>query len=274
MWSRADPAVQVHHYQKTGTTLHDNHPNPYMDLEDDHGLVHLTSDSTVTEILPPSPPEEQLTDSEGEHDSFTEKTITTSAFEQLVEDIRVILGPSSGIDSEDVDVEHLMARLREYRADHNEDEWTKYALADPSRNYTRNGVDDINKKANLLILVWNPGKGSLIHDHANAHCIVKVLKGTLTETLYDWPSHENEQLVPSKVTHIKPNDVTYMSDTLGLHRMSNPHPSEVAVSLHLYTPPYASKFGCHIFDEASGCRHKVDLSNLYSNKGILCKSNR
>jgi hypothetical protein len=29
--------------------------------------------------------------------------------------------------------------------------------------------------------------------------------------------------------------VTYMSDTLGLHRVGNAHPSETAVSLHLYT---------------------------------------
>lgn len=26
-----------------------------------------------------------------------------------------------------------------------------------------------------LILVWSPGKGSAIHDHANAHCVMKVL---------------------------------------------------------------------------------------------------
>lgn len=25
-----------------------------------------------------------------------------------------------------------------------------------------------------LILVWSPGKGSVIHDHANAHCVMKV----------------------------------------------------------------------------------------------------
>jgi hypothetical protein len=27
---------------------------------------------------------------------------------------------------------------------------------------------------NQLILVWSPGKSSAIHDHANAHCVMKV----------------------------------------------------------------------------------------------------
>lgn len=59
---------------------------------------------------------------------------------------------------------------------------------DKSRNYTRNLVDDGNGKYfNLMILCWNEGKSSPIHDHAGAHCIMKVLAGELTETQYDWP---------------------------------------------------------------------------------------
>jgi cysteine dioxygenase len=197
-------------------------------------------------------------------------SLSINLFDELVEDIRAILGPSSGLDSADVDVDHLMETMGRYDALEHENEWQKYALSDPSRSYTRNGVDDINKKANLLILVWNPGRGSMIHDHANAHCIVKLLKGTLVETLFDWPTHEDEQLKPTRVTAISPGKVTYMADQLGLHRMHNPSSSEVAVSLHLYTPPYAAEFGCHIFDEDSGKSHKVDLSTLYSNKGVRC----
>jgi cysteine dioxygenase len=95
-----------------------------------------------------------------------------SEFENLVDKIRSALGPSSGIDSNDVDCEHLINLMRMYNS--KEDGWGKYALVDPSRNYTRNFVDHGNGKANLLVLVWNPGKGSLIHDHADAHCIMKV----------------------------------------------------------------------------------------------------
>lgn len=196
-----------------------------------------------------------------------------NGFDQLIDDIKKILGPSSGLDSEDIDVDHLMETMKCYDPS-NQIEWDRYALSDPSRAYTRNGVDDINHKANLLILVWNPSRGSMVHDHANAHCIVKVLKGQLVETLYDWPedtnsNNEEEKLHIKKVSTYNEGGVSYMSDQIGLHKMSNPNPNDVAVSLHLYTPPYAAKFGCHIFDERSGKSHKVDLSTLYSDKGVI-----
>ncbi|KAI5779204.1 hypothetical protein DFH27DRAFT_530020 [Peziza echinospora] len=59
-----------------------------------------------------------------------------------------------------------------------------------SRNYTRNLVDEGNGNANLLILVWTPEKAPSSTTTPNAHCIMKILKGTLVETLYDWPDQE------------------------------------------------------------------------------------
>jgi cysteine dioxygenase len=85
-----------------------------------------------------------------------------------------------------------------------------------------------------LLLVWNPGKGSPIHDHANAHCILKVLAGELTETIYNMPEKgcEDRPLsIKSANTH-QADQVTYISDDIGLHRVHNPHPTQVAVSLH------------------------------------------
>lgn len=204
-----------------------------------------------------------------------------STFEDVVKSIRAILGPSSGIDSADVDVESIMQVMRAYNPATKSEQWRQFALADPSRAYTRNGVDECNDKANLLILVWNPTKGSMIHDHANAHCVMKILQGQLVETLYEWPEeestadanghHAEHSMTIKKETTLNTGDVAYMSDTLGLHRMSNPSQTEPAVSLHLYTPPHAAKFGCLIFEENSGKRHQVKMSNLYSNHGALVK---
>jgi cysteine dioxygenase len=61
---------------------------------------------------------------------------------------------------------------------------------------------------------------------------MKVLKGSLKETKFDCP--KNAVTAPKVVeqTNFKENDVTYMSDDLGLHRISNPDPENVAVSLH------------------------------------------
>lgn len=49
--------------------------------------------------------------------------------------------------------------------------------------YTRNLVDEGNGRFNLMVLCWGEGHGSAIHDHANAHCIMKILQGELCEVL-------------------------------------------------------------------------------------------
>ncbi|OJD17010.1 cysteine dioxygenase [Emergomyces pasteurianus Ep9510] len=99
-------------------------------------------------------------------------TTPTDAFHNLVKDLNVVLGPSSGLDSDDVDPMHIQKLMEDYTS--NESEWERYAFPDAGRAYTRNLVDEGNGKCNLLILVWSPGKGSAIHDHANAHCVMKV----------------------------------------------------------------------------------------------------
>lgn len=39
-----------------------------------------------------------------------------------------------------------------------------------------------------MILCWGEGHGSAIHDHADAHCFMKMLKGELQEIRYAWPN--------------------------------------------------------------------------------------
>lgn len=187
-----------------------------------------------------------------------------NGLENLVNEIKKILGPSSGINAEDVDTETLMDTLRQYQSQRSD--WDKYAFENFEVAYTRNGVDTINSKANLLVLVWTPGKGSAIHDHANAHCIVKVLQGSLRETLYDMPKGEDHDMHVTRVTDLPTNGISYMSDTLGLHRMENVG-TVPAVSLHLYTPPYAAKYGCNVYDNDAS-KHHVSMSTLYSDKGV------
>lgn len=243
---------------------------------------------------------------DGQNDRFPAKKADSArgtpepenSFDQLVQDINKVLGPCNGIDSEGIDVEELKSVMRAYESD--EKEWHKYAFADYSRGYTRNLVDKGNGKSNLLILVWTPGKASPIHDHANAHCVMRILKGKLTETIYGWPCQSGKNgamdcatgpssLYPStqhtcsrsqagelepaaldvkRETTYEEGGVTYMSDRLGLHRIANPSDSEPAVSLHLYTPPNAAKHGCHIFDEKTGKKSHVAQCHFYSELGV------
>lgn len=71
---------------------------------------------------------------------------------------------------------------------------------------------------------------------------MKVLAGELTETVYYTPSSTDKENGPLKVKSEKTyqaDQVTYISDDIGLHRVHNPHPQNVAVSLHCKFPSEA-----------------------------------
>ncbi|KIW96430.1 uncharacterized protein Z519_03499 [Cladophialophora bantiana CBS 173.52] len=197
-------------------------------------------------------------------------------FHRLVRALSDVLGPSSGINSDDVDENDLIRLMEQYSSQ--QSHWRHYAFADLSRNYTRNLVDEGNGKSNLLIIVWNPGRSSPIHDHADAHCVMKILKGSLKETLYALPpcltekTDSNGALTPPQIVKesiYHENEVTYISDKIGLHKISNPSNDEPAVSLHLYTPPHAANFGFNLFDEKTGKPTHIKQAGFFSDRGKL-----
>ncbi|KAJ5670782.1 Cysteine dioxygenase [Penicillium maclennaniae] len=180
----------------------------------------------------------------------------------LVEDIKQHLGQSGGISSDEVDSQYLISLLKKYTSDPTD--WISFFHNDTSKNYTRNAIENINHKANILLLVWNPGKGSPIHDHADAHCIMKVLAGQLHETVYHTPENKPGECKPLAIKSAKTlgmNEVTYIADDIGLHRVHNPSSDQLAVSLHLYTPPNAADYGYNIFDEATGSASHVSQAH-------------
>jgi cysteine dioxygenase len=75
-------------------------------------------------------------------------TIDTNQFDDLVLALKDALGPSSGLTSDDVDVDHLTRLMRDY--DSSPREWSRFAMGDESRAYTRNLVDEGNGKSNLV----------------------------------------------------------------------------------------------------------------------------
>jgi Cysteine dioxygenase type I len=55
---------------------------------------------------------------------------------------------------------------------------------DATKDYTRNLVVTDNRYYTLLMLCWNPGRSSPVHNHPCDGCWMKVLKGRVQETLY------------------------------------------------------------------------------------------
>ncbi|PAV90836.1 hypothetical protein WR25_06273 [Diploscapter pachys] len=157
-----------------------------------------------------------------------------------------------------VDKDEVRKTLESYKS--NREDWEKYAIFDQHK-YTRNLVDTGNGKYNLIVLCWGPSMGSSIHDHTNSHCFVKILDGQLRETKFNWPHSNEEPLEPIEQTTYGIDEVSYMSDELGLHRMENPSHSDGAVSLHLYIPPYDH---CNAFCERTG--HKTECQVTFHSK--------
>lgn len=74
-----------------------------------------------------------------------------NSFETLVHDLSAALGPSSGLDSDDVDPMNIQLLMEKYTS--KIEEWSDFALGDASRSYTRNLVDEGNGKSNLVSFI-------------------------------------------------------------------------------------------------------------------------
>ncbi|KAK9503482.1 hypothetical protein O3M35_010028 [Rhynocoris fuscipes] len=175
-----------------------------------------------------------------------------------------------------VDIDYVSNILKAYKS--NPQEWRRFAKFDRYR-YTRNLIDEGNGKYNLMLLCWGEGHGSAIHDHADAHCFMKVLHGKLNEIRFAWPedslsidkggtTDQDDEINPMKElsrTILDTNSVCYINDSIGLHRVENPSSSDTAVSLHLYCPPFDA---CHVFNQQTGHKTKCPVTfwSKYGNK--------
>jgi cysteine dioxygenase len=110
--------------------------------------------------------------------------------------------------------------------------------------YTRNCIFE-NEKFELILICWEAGQFTPIHDHGGEECWVKVLEGEFKESIYKL--EPNGKLVNVKSVISKKGDITYMIDFMGFHRLENLS-NKRSISLHLYAKPIHD---CQIFDEDS-----------------------
>ena len=110
--------------------------------------------------------------------------------------------------------------------------------------YTRNCIAD-TEKFELILICWCAGHQTSIHDHGGEECWVKVIEGEFKETIYK--KDEMGALKLTKTKFSKKNDVTYMKDFMGFHRLEN-SANRRSMSLHLYAKPIRS---CNVFNEVS-----------------------
>jgi cysteine dioxygenase len=101
-------------------------------------------------------------------------------------------------------------------------------------NYWRHRVCR-NNFVEMLVLCWRPGQRTPIHDHNGSHGGVKVCKGTLWETTFNYDPVEG---LTYKAARDYSTGLVTGSDVPDIHQLGNPDVSEQdLITLHVYAPP-------------------------------------
>jgi cysteine dioxygenase len=102
------------------------------------------------------------------------------------------------------------------------------------RTYRRNLVRGTDWY-NLWVLCWRNGQRSPIHDHKGSSCAVRVLNGTMTETLFEFAPNGHVKATFSR--DVLPGGVVGSEDS-DLHQVSNLQAGNAdLVTMHIYSPP-------------------------------------
>ena len=109
-----------------------------------------------------------------------------------------------------------------------------------AETYARNLIV-LTPQFEMLALCWRPGQNSRIHDHMDSFSVVKVIRGTLTNHLFE-RRDDGSRPGYADVARIRadlhgPGEYASL-DTGGIHMMENDAGSgEDLVTLHFYAEP-------------------------------------
>lgn len=76
-----------------------------------------------------------------------------------------------------------------------------------------------------------------MHNHPCDGCFVKTLVGSIKETVYTVV--DSSDIQQKSCRFFTEGQVSFMADSMGLHKITNPNKSAGCISLHLYTPPFS-----------------------------------
>jgi cysteine dioxygenase len=100
------------------------------------------------------------------------------------------------------------------------------------------------------LLCWKNGQRSPIHDHSGSACVVRVLRGTLTETLFDVAPNGHIKAAFSR--DFAEGSLLGSEDT-DIHQVSNLQAGDAdLVTLHIYSPPLNQMNTFSLYDLSRG----------------------
>lgn len=100
--------------------------------------------------------------------------------------------------------------------------------------YCRNRVMK-NEFVEMLVLCWQPGQKTVIHDHNGSHGAVRVCEGVLWETMFE---QDEEGTLCYKTSHEWRGEGVTGADVPDIHVLGNPEVSgQNLITVHIYAPP-------------------------------------
>lgn len=113
----------------------------------------------------------------------------------------------------------------------------------------------------VLVMVWAPGQGTPIHDHAGKWCVECVYRGRMQITTYRPTSDPTDDLVSFAQTGTEvagPGDVGIFVPPNEYHRIRNAG-DETAATLHVYA---GEMLWCHAFHEVAPGQYRKERLTL------------
>ena len=120
-----------------------------------------------------------------------------------------------------------------------------------TEKYTRNCIE-INDRFELILLCWEPGQKTPIHDHGGEECWVYFVNSEFEEIIYE---KVGSALREKTTLAVVPGSVTFMSDFMGVHSLHNTG-GQRGFSVHLYAKPITS---CNIFNVDSAKFELIEM---------------
>ena len=103
----------------------------------------------------------------------------------------------------------------------------------------------------VLVLCWNVGQASPVHDHAGQKCWMSLPQGRLEITNYSFKQGRELEFIDAEIVGENASDI-HVDQCCSVHQIANRCAwCEPAVSLHVYSRPFDS---CYIYDIATGQR--------------------
>ena len=144
------------------------------------------------------------------------------------------------------DLERLVEDLSRFDIDIDDlSEYVHFADNTYRRNLVRTGPH-----YQAWVLCWKNGQRSPIHDHSGSACVVRVLSGTLTETLFELAPNGHVKAIFSRDSA---EGSLIGSEDADIHQVSNLQAGDAdLVTLHVYSPPLSRMKTFSMYDLGRG----------------------